>query len=323
MKLKLLCLLAALSILAAPVTSAWAQDKYPTRLVTIIVGLPAGTPADTLARVIGDKLSDRMGQPVIVENKPGAGTSIAAGDVAKSPPDGYKLYLSTNANTTNPNFNKLTFDFGKDLAPVMMLAQAPLVLAVNPSMPKTLQDFIAEAKKKPGEFAFGSSGIGTATHLFAALFAYEQNIKLTHVPYKGSSQTVTDLLAGRIQVMFSPAGTVVPHIKAGKLRALAVSGHQRMAALPDVPTFEQSGVKGFDTAFWFGLNAPAGTPASVIAYLNKEITAVLALPDVKAKLDTQTLETTPGSSEAFGKFIQDDTDKWGRLIKAAGIKTNH
>lgn len=322
MKIKLLGLMAALTMVL-PSAAAWAQGAYPTRLVTIIVGLPAGTPADTVARVVADKLSERTKQSVIVENKPGAGTSIAAADVVKSPPDGYKLYVSTNANTTNPNFNKLTFDFAKDLAPVTMMAEAPLVLAVNPSMPSTLHDFVAEAKKKPGQFAFGSSGIGTATHLFAELFGYEQGIKLTHVPYKGSSQTVTDLLAGRIQVMFSPSGTVVPHIKAGKLRGLAVSGHHRLPDLPDVPTFEESGVKGFDTAFWFGLNAPAGTPESVISYLNKEIGAVLNLPDVKAQLIKQTMFPVSSTSKSFGDFIRKDLDKWGRLIKAAGIKTNN
>jgi tripartite-type tricarboxylate transporter receptor subunit TctC len=319
--LALLNLLATLSLVATSV-GASAQEPYPTRHVTIIVGLTPGTPADTVARVIADKMSARSGQSFIVENRPGAGTSIAAADVVKAPPDGYTLYVATNANTTNPNFNNLTFDFGKDLAPVTMLADAPLVLAVHPTMPATLADFVAEAKKKPGQFTYGSSGIGTATHLFAELFAYEEGIKLTHVPYKGSSQTVTDLLAGRIQIMFSPAGTVVPQIKAGRLRGLAVSGHQRLADLPDVPTFEEDGVKGFDTGFWFGLNAPVRTPASIIAYLNKEIGAVLSLPDVKPLLVKQTLFPISSSSADFGKFIRQDTEKWGRLIKDAGIKAN-
>ncbi|MGB6660207.1 MAG: tripartite tricarboxylate transporter substrate binding protein [Xanthobacteraceae bacterium] len=318
----LLNLMGALSFAAAG-AGASAQGPYPARHVTIIVGLTAGTPADTVARVVADKMSARSGQSFIVENRPGAGTSIAAADVVKAPPDGYMLYVSTNANTTNPNFNDLTFNFSNDLAPVTTLADAPLILAVNPAMPATLANFVAEAKNKAGQFTYGSSGIGTATHLFAELFAYEEGVKLTHVPYKGSTQTVTDLLAGRIQIMFSPAGTVIPQIKTAKLRGLAVSGHQHLPDLPDIPTFEECGVKGLDTGFWFGLNAPAGTPAPVIAYLNQEVGEVLGLPDVRALLVKQTLYPVSSTSADFGKFIRQDTEKWGRLIKDAGIKTSN
>ena len=276
-----------------------------------------------MARVIATKLTERIGQNVIVENKPGAGSSIGAAAVVKSPPDGYTLYLSSIANATNPHFNKLSFDFSTDLAPISMVADAPVVLAVHPSMPSTLQGLVDEAKSKPGALAFGSSGIGTATHLFAELFAYETAIKLIHVPYKGSSQTVTDLLAGRIQLMFSPAGTVVPQVKAGHLRALAVSGHERLADLSDIPTFAESGVKGLDSALWFGLNTTAGTPASVIAYLNKEVGIVLDLPDVKTKLVAQMIFPVSSTSEAFGAFIRKDTEKWGQVVKAAGIQTSN
>lgn len=322
MKIKLLGLLAVL-LMALASAGSWAQPQYPARLVTIVVGYPGGTPVDTVARVIATKLTERIGQNVIVENKPGAGSSIAAATVVKAPPDGYTVYLSSIANATNPHFNKLSFDFSTDLAPISMVAGAPVVLAVHPSMPSTLQGLVDEAKSKPGALAFGSSGIGTATHLFAELFAYETAIKLTHVPYKGSSQTVTDLLAGRIQLMFSPAGTVVPQVEAGHLRALAVSGHERLADLPDIPTFAESGVKGLDSALWFGLNTTAGTPASVIAYLNKEVGTVLNLPDVKTKLVAQMIFPVSSTSEAFGTFIRQDTEKWGRIVKAAGIQTSN
>jgi len=319
-KIKHLCLAVSLLMGMLPDTGVLAQPAYPTRLITIVAGYPAGTPVDTVARLIATKLAERVGQPVIVENKPGAGSNLGAIAVLKSPPDGYTLYLSSIANSVNPSFNKLTFDFQTDLAPVTMVSESPMIMAVHPSLPATVKGFVAEAKNKPGQFTFGSSGTGTATHLFAELFAYETGIKLTHVPYKGSSQTVTDLLAGRIQLMFSPGGTVLPHIKSGTLRGLALSGRQRLAALPDVPTFAEAGVKGLDSTLWFGLNAPAGTPASVIAYLNKEVGAVLNLPDVKASLSTQMIFPAPGSSEAFGRFIREDTERWERVVKAAGIK---
>lgn len=319
MKTKLLCLSATL-LMGLASSVAPAQEKYPTRTVTIVVGYPPGTPVDTVARVIAAKLAERVGQPVIVENKPGAGSSIGAAAVAKSSPDGYTLYLSSIANTVNPSVNKLTFDFSKDLAPVTMVADAPVLLVVNASGPVTLKDLVSEAKNKPGEFPFGSSGTGTATHLFAELFAHETAIKLTHVPYKGSSQTVTDLLAGRITLMFSPAGTVLPHVKAGKLLALGVSGKQRLAELPNVPTFTEAGIKGLDFSLWFGLNTTAGTPASVIAYLNKEVGAVLNFPDVKAQLVPQLILPVTSTSENFGAFIRDDTERWSNIVKAVGIQ---
>jgi tripartite-type tricarboxylate transporter receptor subunit TctC len=302
---------------------AWAQSAYPNRHVTILLGYPAGTPNDTVARVVAAKLSDRIGQPVIVENKPGAATSLAAAAVLKAAPDGYTLYLSGIANTINPSVNKMTFDFIKDFAPITMVDEVPVVLVVPASGPSTLKELIAQAKQNPGKVSFGSSGAGTATHLFGELFARETGTKLTHVPYRGSSQAVVDLLAGRIQVMFSPAGTALPHIKAGKLKALATSAKHRLEALPDVPTFGEAGIQKLDFSLWVGLSAPAGTPAPVVAYLNKEVGAVLALPDVKAKLLPQLIYPTPSTSEAFGAFVRQDTERWAEVVKAAGIKANN
>ncbi|HVV60721.1 MAG TPA: tripartite tricarboxylate transporter substrate binding protein [Pseudolabrys sp.] len=302
---------------------AWAQSAYPNRHVTILLGYPAGTPNDTVARVVAAKLSDRIGQPVIVENKPGAATSLAAAAVLKAAPDGYTLYLSGIANTINPSVNKMTFDFIKDFAPITMVDEVPVVLVVPASGPSTLKELIAQAKQNPGKVSFGSSGAGTATHLFGELFARETGTKLTHVPYRGSSQAVVDLLASRIQVMFSPAGTALPHIKAGKLKALATSAKHRLEALPDVPTFGEAGIQKLDFSLWVGLSAPAGTPAPVVAYLNKEVGAVLALPDVKAKLLPQLIYPTPSTSEAFGAFVRQDTERWAEVVKAAGIKANN
>ncbi|HET7849576.1 MAG TPA: tripartite tricarboxylate transporter substrate binding protein [Pseudolabrys sp.] len=317
MNIKKLCW-AALLFIALPIAGTFAQ-AYPTRTVTIVAGYPAGTPVDTIARVIARKLTDRTGQSFIVENKPGAGSSIAAADVVKAKPDGYTLYLSSIANTTNPSFNKLSFDFAKDLAPITQVCDVPVLLVVHPTGPTSVANLIAEAKKKPGELTFGSSGTGTATHLFAELFSHETSIKLRHIPYKGSSQAVVDLLAGRIQMMFSPAGTVLPHIKAGKLRALAVSGHKRLAALPDVPTFAETGVKNLDFSLWFGLNTTAGTPAPIIGYLNKQVATVLRLPDVEAKLVPHMIFPVSTTSEDFGAFIRQDIARWHRVVKDAGI----
>lgn len=310
------CLIAAFIVAAA--ASALAQD-YPTRPVTIIVGYPAGTPVDTIARVIAGKLTERAGRPFLVENKPGAGSSIGAAYVAKAAPDGYTLYLSSIANTTDPSFNKLSFDFAKDLAPISQVCNVPVLLVVPPSGPATVAELIKEAKNKPGSLAFGSSGIGTATHLFAELFSRDSSIKLAHIPYKGSSQAVVDLLAGRIQMMFSPAGTVLQQVKSGKLIALAVSGTQRLAELPNVPTFGESGIKSLDFSLWFGLNTTARTPQPVIDYLNKQVAAVLDDPDIKAKLVPQMIFPVSTSSESFGAFIREDIDRWRRVVAAAGL----
>src|SRR4051812_1883639 len=311
----------AIALLTA-IAGASAQDGYPTHTVTIVVGYPGGTPVDTIARVIATNLTDRLGKPVIVENKPGAGSSIGAAYVAKSAPDGHTLYLSSIANTTNPAFNKLSFDFAEDLAPISQVCDVPVLLVVPSSGPQSVADLVAEAKAKPGSFSFGSSGTGTATHLFAELFARETGTALTHIPYKGSSQAVVDLLAARIQIMFSPAGTVLSHLKTGELRALAVSGNHRVTGLPDVPTFDEAGVKHLDFSLWFGLNTTAGTPKPVIGQLNRQVSAVLALPEVKAQLAPQMIFPISTTSESFGAFISEDILRWKRIVKDAGLQSN-
>jgi len=300
--------------------SAWGQGNYPDKPIKIVVGFPPGTTGDIIARMMAPKLSEGLGQPVVVENRAGAGSSIAAEGVAKSPADGYTLLMSTIANAINPSLFAVSFDFSKDLAPIAFVAEAPGLLVAHPSGPPTVQALITAAKANPGELTYGSSGNGTVTHLYGELFGLNTGVKLTHIPYKGSSQAVADLLAGRITLLFTPASTVVPHVKAGKLHALGVIGRQRLAALPEVPTLAEAGVPGFEAALWFGLNAPSGTPRSVIERLNKETIRVLELPEVKTQLAAQSIEPAPGSSEQFGAFIQQETAKWTRVVRAAGVK---
>lgn len=311
----IMAFLAALSLL----TGATAQT-YPASPIKIIVGFPPGVPGDVMARIMAAKLAEGLGQPVVVENKPGAGSSIGADFVAKSAPDGYTLFISSIANSVNHNVNKVSFHLAEDLAPISLVADVPGLLVAHPSAPGTLKELIAAAKAKPNDFSYGSSGPGTSTHLYGELLNLTTGTKLVHIPYKGSSQAVTDLLAGRIQVMFTPASTVLPHVRAGKLKALAAIGQARVSALPDTPTFAEAGIAGYESAFWFGLNAPAGTPKAIVERLNKETVRVLALPEVRAQLIAQSIEPASSTSERFGEFLRQDIAKWARVVKAAGVK---
>jgi tripartite-type tricarboxylate transporter receptor subunit TctC len=316
MKFASLCLAAALSVSAA---NAWPQAGYPEKPIKIVVGFPPGTTGDVIGRAMAPRMSEALGQQIVVENRPGAGSSIGADAVAKSPADGYTLLLSTVANTINPSLYKLSFDFEKDLTPVSMLAEAPAVLVANASAPATLGELIAAAKAKPGEIQYASSGNGTITHLYGELFNLATGTKIVHVPYKGSSQALADLIAGRVALLFTPASTVIPHVNTGRLRALAAIGRQRLAALPEVPTFTETGITGFESALWFGMNAPAGTPKAVIERLNREVGRVLALPEVKKILQGSSIEPMPGTAENFGAFIRTDLERWARVVKTAGI----
>jgi tripartite-type tricarboxylate transporter receptor subunit TctC len=316
MKFASVCLAAALSVLAA---NAWPQAAYPDKPIKIVVGFPPGTTGDVIGRAMAPKLSESLGQQIVIENRPGAGSSIGADAVAKSPADGYTLLLSTIANTINPSLYKLSFDFEMDLTPVSMLAEAPALLVATSSAPGTLSELIAAAKARPGEFQYASSGNGTVTHLYGELFNLATGAKIGHVPYKGSSQAVADLIAGRVAMLFTPASTVVTHVQAGRLRALAAIGRQRLAALPEVPTFAEAGIAGFESALWFGLNAPAGTPKTVIERLNREVGRVLALPEVKKILQGNSIEPIPGTAETFGAFIHSDIERWARVVRAGGI----
>ena len=312
--------LASLFALAA---SASAQPQsWPSKPLRIVVGFPPGASADVAARLVAAKMSESLGQSVLIENKPGAGSNIATESVVRAPADGYTLLLGTIANTINASLSKnLPFDFGRDLAPVASLASLPNLLVVTPSLGvATVQELVAAAKRKPGEILYGSSGNGTGPHLSGELFNLMAGVKLTHVPYKGSPQAMTDLLGGRVQAMFAPASTALPHIKAGTLKVLAVSSAKRTGSSPELPTIAESGLPGFETSVWFGLLAPAGTPRDIIERLNREANRALADPAVKTQFAAQGIDGMGGTAEQFAAYIKDETAKWARVVQASGAK---
>ncbi len=313
-----LCTLAALA--STMPFFAKAQSDFPSKPVHILVGFPAGSTADIIARQLAARMSETIGQQVVVENRAGAGSSIAAEAVARAPGDGHTLLLSTIANSINPSLFKVSFDFQKDLAAVALLAETPGLLAAHPSAPPTVKDLIAQARANPGAISYASAGTGTVTHLYGELFNLATGVKLAHVPYKGSGQAQVDLMAGHIKLLFTPAASVIGPIKAGKLIALGSIGREPLSSLPGVPTLASAGVAGFDAGLWFGLNATGTTPRAVVERLNQESQRVLAMPEVRKQFASQELQPLGGSSESFAAFIRQETEKWARVVKAADIK---
>ena len=293
--------------------------EYPTRPVHIVVGFPAGLSPDIVARIVGQPLSQRLGQPVVIENKPGAGGNTGTDFVARATPDGYTLLLVTATNTVNATlYQNLDFDFSRDIVPVAGLDRGASVMVVNPSVPaKTVLEFIAYAKANPGKIAFASAGIGTPPHVCGALLMMLSGIQMLHVPYRGSF--LPDLIGGQVHVCFSPIATVIEYIRTGKLRALGVTTATRVSELPDVPAIGEF-VQGYEASAWLGIGAPKGTSTDVIGKLNTEINAVLAVPDVKARLDGLGVEAMSMTAADFGKLIADETEKWGKVIRATNIK---
>jgi tripartite-type tricarboxylate transporter receptor subunit TctC len=316
-------LYAATSALAQ-ITSAGSGAAYPAKPIRVIVGFPPGSGADITARVIGAKSGEALGQQVIVDNRPGAASNIAAELSAKAPPDGYTLFIGTVANTINATlYSRLPFDFARDFAPVALTTAAPNVLVVHPSVPaKSVKELVALAKSRPGQLNFASSGTGTAPHLSGELFKAMAGVNLVHIPYKGSPPAVTDLMAGEVALMFSPSSTVLPHVKSGRLRALAVTTASRLPSLPDLPTVAESGLKGYETITWFGFVTPAKTPPAIITRLNAEIVKVLALPDVRNQFEIQGIATIGGTPERFGDYIREEIAKWATVIKLSGAKAD-
>jgi len=299
---------------------AQAQSDYPSKPLRILVGFPAASTADIIARQLAGKMSETIGQQVLVENRAGAGSSIAAEAVARAGADGHTLLLSTIANSINPSLFKVSFDFQKDLAAVALLAETPGLLAAHPSAPPSVKELIAQAKASPGGISYASAGTGTVTHLYGELFNLATGVKLAHVPYKGSGQAQIDLMAGHIKLLFTPAASVIGPIKAGKLIALGSIGREPLASLPGVPTLAAAGVAGFDAGLWFGLNAPGTTPRAIVERLNQESQRVLAMADVRKQFAAQELQPIGGSSESFAAFIRQETEKWARVVKVADIK---
>jgi tripartite-type tricarboxylate transporter receptor subunit TctC len=296
-------------------------QAYPTRPVRIFVGFAAGGGVDIVARLIGQWLSERLGQPVIIENRPGAGGNIGTEAVVRAPADGYTLLMVGAYNAINATlYDKLNFNFSRDIAPVAGIIVVPNVMVVNPSVPtKTVPEFIAYAKANPGKINMASSGSGSSLHVSGELFKMMADVKMTHVPYRGTAPALTDLLSGQVQVIFSPMPAALEYIKAAKLRALAVTTTTRSDELPDVPTVNDF-VPGYEASTWYGVGVPTGTPAEIIDKLNKEINAGLADPNMKARLADFGGAPLVGSPADFGKLIADETEKWGKVITVAGIK---
>jgi len=307
---------------ALPVASrvAWAQT-YPARPVRIIVTTTPGGAPDILARLMGPWLSKRLGQQFVVENRPGGGSNIGTEAVVRAPPDGHTLLLVTTNNAINMTlYDKLNFNFIRDIAPVAGVVRVPNVMEVNPSFPaKTAPEFIAYAKANPNKLNFGSGGNGTASHMQFELFKLMSGVSMVHVSYRGSAPALTDLLSGQIQLMFDPMPSSIGHIKAGKLRALAVTTATRSEVLPDLPTLRDF-VPGYEASTWFGIVAPTNTPAEIIEKLNNAINAGLADPKIKSRLAEMGGMLLAGSPADFGKLIAEETDKWGQVIRTANIK---
>jgi tripartite-type tricarboxylate transporter receptor subunit TctC len=306
---------------ALPAVSPGARAQaYPTRPVRLIVGFPPGGAPDIFARLTGQWLSDRLGQPFVVENRPGAGGNIATEAVVRSPADGHTLHLVVSANTINATlYDKLNFNFIRDIAPVASIVRLPLVMLVHPSVPaKTVSEFIAYAKANPGKLSMASSGIGTSLHMTGELFKMIAGVDLVHVPYRGGTAMLTDLIGGQVQVLFVGPETI-EHIRSGKVRALAVTTATRSELLPDTPTVGEF-LPGFDASIWDGIGAPKNTPGYIVEKLNKEINASLVDPKIKARLTDLGATGMPGSPADFGRLIAEETEKWGKVVKFAGIK---
>ncbi len=312
----------AASAVALPALSRIARaQSYPTRPIRIVIGFPPGSALDTIARIIGRWLSDRLGQPVIIEAKPGAATNIAIQAVISSPPDGYTLVILSTPNAINASFfESLPFDFLRDIAPVACLMRLPMVMDVNPSVPaRTVAEFIAYAKANPGKIAMASYGTGTTSQLAGELFKSMTGTNMIHVPYRGSPPAHVDLISGQVQVMFDTLTASLPHIRAGAFRALAVLDNVRFDQLPDVPTVGET-VPGYEVKTWSGLGVPRGTPPEIIETLYREMKAGLADPSVKAQLaDVAALPMLMGPAE-YGAFMAAETEKWAKVVKLSGAK---
>ena len=302
---------------------AYAQS-YPVKPVRIVVPFPPGGTSDILARTLGQKLAEEWGQQVVVDNRPGAGANIGAENVARSAAEGYSLLILSTAHTINPSlYKKLAYDPVKDFAPVTMLVATSQVLVVHKSVPvSTLKEFIAFAKKHPGELLYSSAGSGSQPHLSAELFKTMTGINYVHVPYKGAPPAMVDLLAGHVALTFATAPSAVPYVKSGQLRALGVSTAKRIAALPDVPTIAEAGVPGYETTGWNGLVAPAGTPAPIIEKLNGAFVKVLRTPAVASYLSGQGADPDPGTAAEFAAYIKAEIAKWAKVVQDSGARVD-
>jgi len=298
---------------------------YPSRPIRLVVPFPAGGTTDILARSVAQKLTEAWGQPVVVDNRPGAAGNIGAELVAKAPPDGYTLLMGTvGTHAINASlYAKMPYDHVKDFVPVILVAGVPNVLVVNPAVPAhSVSELIAYGKANPGKLNFASSGSGTSIHLSGELFKVSTGVQMTHIPYKGSAPALQDLIGGQVQLMFDNLPSALPQIKGGKLRALAVTSTTRAAVLPDVPTVAESGLPGFEASSWFGILAPAGTPPAIVTKINGEVAKWVASAEAKEKLLSQGANAAGGTPEDFARHIQAETAKWAKVVKESGAKVD-
>ena len=305
---------------ALPLTARAQPDAWPAKPVKLVVGYAAGGATDVIARLVAVKLGDQLGQPVVVDNRAGANSNVGAEIAARSPADGYTLYVYTIANTINASlYPKLGYDPVKDFEPIGLIAKIPNILVVNPKLPvKSLADYVRYAKELKEGITFASSGSGSSIHLSGEMFKMRTGLNMLHVPYKGSAPAVTDLLGGQVDSMFDNTPSALPHVQAGKLRAIAITSAQRSALLPDVPTMIELGYPGFDVQSWFGLAAPAGTPRAVIAKVNQALGQVLAAPDVRQRLAELAATPEPGTPEQMRGFAASEMQRWREVVKASG-----
>jgi tripartite-type tricarboxylate transporter receptor subunit TctC len=314
--------LAAAVLLAGLQSPAQAQTGYPSRPVRIVAPSAAGSAADTLARIIAPLLAERLGQPFVVDTRPGASTILGTEAVAKSPPDGHTLLIGLPALAINPSvFPKMPYDALRDFAPITLAINQPNLFVVHPSLPaRSVKELIGLARARPGELAYASSGLGTSSQLGVELFMLMTGTRMLHVPYKGPAPGLIDLIAGRVALMGPSAIAALPHVRSGRLRALGVSTAFRVSSLPDIPTVAEGGVPGYEAVSWFGLIAPAGTPKEVIARLHKETVAILGAPEVQERFVRDGAEVVAGTPEAFDAYIRAEVVKWAKVVKTAGIK---
>lgn len=314
---------ALIALLCAGLATLAHAQGYPSKPVRIVAPFGAGSTIDIIGRLIVPKLTEALGQPVIVENRPGAGGMIGMDAVAKSAPDGHTLIIGAlGPLAMNPAlYPKTPFDPVKDFAAVCLLATGPVVIAVHPSIPaQTVKDLIDLAKKRPGQLNFGSPGVGSSPHLTGELFKLITKTDIVHVPYKGNAEAITDLIGGQLSIVFTGVPPVVPLAKAGKVRLLATTGKQRMPNLPEVPTIREAGIEGADVLIWYGVVAPAATPKDVVARLNREIVKIMNTPDVREKFSQQGVDPASSTPDEFAQMIRDEVTRWGKVIRSAGIK---
>ena len=316
---KYLAFATLLSLFAVPVPESFAQ--YPVKPIRMVVALAAGGPTDVVARIVAQKLTEQLGQQVVVDNRPGAGGSVAGEMVARAPADGYTLFFAANGTyAIAPNFMKLPYDVKKDLAPVALIGISPLALMVHPSVPaKSAKELIALAKARPGAIHYGSAGQGSTGHLAAELLGMLANVKLTHVPYRGAAPAAIALISGETEMLISGVSASHPHIKAGRVRALGVTSAKRVQLLPQVPAIAES-VPGYDVSSWFALTTVAGTPPAIIARLNQETVKAVGSSEVREKLLGAGVEPEAGTPEQLAAKLRAETEKWGKVVKAAGMK---